>query len=276
MEYVFKRSYRGPVRLVILDWAGTTVDYGCFAPAVVFIEVYRQRGAEITIEQARRPMGLHKRDHIRAISQMDEVAAAWEQAYGRPVTEQDVDDMFADFQPLQLQCLADYADLIPGTLETVASLRKMGMLIGSTTGYFTEAVELLKEEAAKRGYVPDSSVSATQVRAGRPQPWMVVQNMINTGVYPPEAVVKVDDTKPGIGEGLNANVWTIGLAKTGNEVGLTLDQINGLDADSLARKLETARDGLAMAGAHYVVDGISDIVAVIEDINIRLARGDRP
>ena len=113
MEYVFKRSYRGPVRLVILDWAGTTVDYGCFAPAVVFIEVYRQRGAEITIEQARRPMGLHKRDHIRAISQMDEVAAAWEQAYGRPVTEQDVDDMFADFQPLQLQCLADYADLIP-------------------------------------------------------------------------------------------------------------------------------------------------------------------
>jgi len=215
MEFVYRRSYRGPVKLVILDWAGTTMDYGCYAPAVVFIEVYRRHGVEITMKQARRPMGLHKRDHIKAISQMEEVAEAWTQVHGRPVTEQDVDDMFIEFQPLQLACLADYADLIPGTLETVAALRERGIAIGSTTGYFFEAMELIKEEAARRGYVPDSSVCATQVPAGRPHPWMVLQNMFNTGIYPPEAVVKVGDTKPDIGEGLNAGVWTVGLAKTG-------------------------------------------------------------
>jgi phosphonoacetaldehyde hydrolase len=276
MEYVYRRSYRGPVKLVILDWAGTTMDYGCYAPAVVFVEVYRRRGVEITMEQARRPMGLHKRDHIQAISQYDDVAALWQQVHGRPVTNQDVDAMFADFQPLQLQCLADYADLIPGTLETVAALRERGILIGSSTGYFAEAMELLKDEAARRGYVPDSSVCATQVPAGRPQPWMVLQNMFNTGVYPPEAVVKVDDTKPGIGEGLNAGAWTVGLAKTGNEVGLNLEEIRSLEPQALARKLAEARDGLAKSGAHYVVDGITDILPVIDDINARLARGERP
>ncbi len=276
MEFSYRRFYRGPVKLVILDWAGTTMDYGCYAPAVVFIEVYRRQGVEITMGQARRPMGLHKRDHIKAISQMEEVAAAWKKTHGRRITEKDVDDMFADFQPLQLQCLADYADLIPGTRETVAGLRERGILIGSSTGYFTEAMELLKEEAAKRGYVPDSSVCATQVPAGRPQPWMVMQNMFNTGIYPPEAVVKVDDTKPGIGEGLNVGAWTVGLAKTGNEVGLSLEEIDALDPEILESKLTSAREGLAKSGAHYVVDGISDILPIIDDINARLARGERP
>jgi phosphonoacetaldehyde hydrolase len=276
MEFNYQRSYRGPIKLVVLDWAGTTLDYGCYAPAVVFIQVYQRVGIEITMEQARGPMGLHKRDHIKAISQIPEIAKRWHDDHGRLFTEEDIDTMFDDFKSLQLACLSDYADLIPGTLETVAELRKQDVLIGSTTGYFTEAMELLKEEAAKRGYMPDSSVCATQVPAGRPQPWMIFQNMLNTGVYPPEAVVKIDDTKPGIDEGLNAGTWTIGLAKTGNEVGLNLEEIQALDPERLMRKLEQAREGLAKSGAHYVVDGIADVVPLIDDINMRLARGEHP
>ena len=276
MEFVFRRSYRGPVKLAILDWAGTTLDYGCYAPAVVFIQVYERKGTEITMEQARRPMGLHKRDHIKVISQMEEVASGWQAVHGQPTTEQDIDAMFADFQPLQLECLADYADIIPGTLETVAALRERGILIGSTTGFFTEAMELLKVEAAKQGYVPDSSVCATQVPAGRPHPWMVLQNMFNTGVYPPEAVVKIGDTKIDISEGLNAGSWTIGLAETGNEVGLNLEEINALDPEIRERKVANARVELAKMGAHYVVDAIGDVMPLIDEINARLGRGERP
>ena len=276
MQFTYHREYRGPIKMVVLDWAGTTMDYGCYAPAVVFIQVYERKGVSITMEQARRPMGLHKRDHIKAISQDSEVAAQWQAVHGRSITEDDIDAMFADFQPLQLACLADYADLIPGTLDTVAWLRKQGITIGSTTGYFDAAMELLKKEAAERGYAPDSSVCATQVPAGRPQPWMVLQNMFNTRIYPPEAVVKVDDTKPGISEGLNAGTWSVGLAKTGNEVGLNLEEINALDPDDLQRRVEKARVELAKMGAHYVVDEISELPAVIDDINARLARGERP
>ncbi len=252
------------------------MDFGCFAPAVVFIEVYKRKGVEITMQQARLPMGLHKRDHIRAISLIPEVREKWQSVHGRTVREDDIEAMFAEFQPLQLACLADYAELIPGTLETVASLRDRDIVIGSTTGYFTEAMELLKKEAAQRGYVPDSSVCATQVPAGRPEPWMVLQNMFNTGIYPPEAVVKVDDTKPGIAEGLNAGTWTIGLAETGNEVGLNLEELEALDPEVRRRKVETARLELAKMGAHYVVDRIAEVPEVIDQINMRLARGERP
>lgn len=277
MDFVYRRSYRGPVKMVIFDWAGTTLDYGCYAPAVVFIEVYKRRGVEITMEQARRPMGLKKLDHIRAISQQDEVAAEWKRVHGRECTEADVQDMFEnDFVPLQVACIADYSKLIPGTVETVNELRSRGIKIGSTTGYFTEAMEINLREAKKQGYVPDTNVCASDVPAGRPEPWMVLSNMQQGRVFPPEAVVKVDDTKPGISEGLNAGTWTIGLSKTGNEVGLNEEELAALSAEEVRRKVARAADGLAKMGAHYVVESIVDVPPIITEIEQRLKMGDRP
>ena len=168
MTFTYQRRYRGPVQLVILDWAGTTMDYGCYAPAVVFVEVYKRNGVEISMEEARQPMGAHKLGHIRKISRIPSVARRWQEVHGRPCTEEDVQAMFAEFVPLQLDCLAQYAELIPGTLEVVAELRKRGIKIGSTTGYTREMMDLLLSEAARRGYEPDSTVCATDVPAGRP------------------------------------------------------------------------------------------------------------
>lgn len=277
MDFVFRRSYRGPVKMVIFDWAGTTLDYGCYAPAVVFVEVFKRHGVEITMEQARRPMGLKKLDHIRAISQQDEVAAEWERVHGKKCTEADVQQMFEkDFVPLQVACIADYSELIPGTVETVNELRRQGMKIGSTSGYFTEAMEINRREAKKQGYVPDTNACASDVPAGRPEPWMVMLNMQQGRVFPPAAVVKVDDTKPGIAEGLNAATWTIGLAKTGNEVGLNQQELQVLSVEEVKRKVAQAEDGLARAGAHYVVESISDVPDIIAEIERRLRMGDGP
>lgn len=277
MDFVYRRSYKGPVKLVILDWAGTTLDYGCYAPAVVFVEVFKRRGVEITMEQARRPMGLKKVDHIRAISQQDEVAKLWKQVRGKQCTEADVQDMFEkDFVPLQVACIADYSELIPGTVETIDELKGRGIKIGSTTGYFTEAMEINLREAKKQGYDPDVNVCASDVPAGRPEPWMVLSNMQQARIFPPEAVVKVDDTKPGISEGLNAGTWTVGVAKTGNEVGLNQQELAALSAEEVIRKVNRAADGLAKMGAHYVVESITGLSAIISEIEQRLKMGDRP
>ena len=277
MDFVYTRTYRGPIKAVLLDWAGTTMDYGCYAPAVVFIEVFKRKGVEISMAQARAPMGLHKRDHIRAISNMDDVAAAWQRAHGRECTEDDVVDMFENhFKHLQVACIARYAKLIPGTLDTLAALRAKGIKIGSTTGYFQEAVDIIVVEAARQGYAPDSTVCATQVAAGRPYPWMVMQNIMNLQVFPPAAVVKVGDTLPDIDEGLNAGTWTIGLAKTGNEVGLNEEEIEKLSPEEFHEKLTRARTRLAQAGAHYVVDTIAEVPAVVDRIEDRLKAGDCP
>lgn len=276
MEFVFRRSYRGPLKAIILDWAGTTVDYGCFAPAVVFVEVYKRKGITITLEQAREPMGTHKKVHIEMISKIDAVRKMWNTRYGRNPNEDDIEAMFQDFVPLQLACLAQYADLIPGTLEAVASFRKRSLKIGSTTGFPEEMMRLLVSEAGKRGYVPDSSVCATQVPAGRPHPWMCLQNAFNLGIYPMESFVKVGDTLPDIGEGLNAGMWTIGLAKTGNEMGMTEQEIAALEPEVLKAKLDRAYQRLHQAGAHYVVDSISGVDPILDEIHARLARGERP
>jgi phosphonoacetaldehyde hydrolase len=276
MDFVFQRSYRGPLRAVLLDWAGTTLDYGCFAPAVVFMQVYQRKGVEISIEEARAPMGAHKRVHIARISQDENVARRWESVHGRKPEECDIEEMFRDFIPLQLACLADYADLIPGTLEAVAEFRRRGLKIGSTTGYTEEMTNVLAAEAARRGYSPDATVCATQVPAGRPHPYMCLQNAILLQTYPMEAFVKIGDTLPDIAEGLNAGMWTIGLAKTGNELGMTEKQVAAADPAILDARLARAYQRMSQAGAHYVVDGISDVMPALDDINRRLARGERP
>jgi phosphonoacetaldehyde hydrolase len=276
MEFYFQRSYRGPLKAILLDWAGTTMDYGCYAPAVVFMQVYERKGVPISMDEARAPMGAHKKVHLRKISQQEAVRERWTQTHGRAPNEDDVEAMFQDFVPLQMNVLAEYADLIPGTLDAVREFRARSFKIGSTTGYTREMMGLLQSEAAKRGYVPDSTVCATDVPEGRPAPYMCLQNMLNLQVYPPEAIVKVDDTLPGIEEGLNAGMWTIGLAKTGNEIGLNAQEIAQLPSDELHARLQRAYTRMAQTGAHYVVDGIWDVPAVLDEIGARLRRGERP
>jgi phosphonoacetaldehyde hydrolase len=269
-------NFTGPLRAIILDWAGTTMDYGCYAPAVVFLDVFERQGVPITMAEARVPMGAHKRVHIAAIARLPSVAERWKAARGKPCTEADVDAMFADFVPRQLACLAMYADLVPGTVEAVASFRARGLKIGSTTGYTTEMMEILVAEAKARGYSPDATVCASDVPYGRPEPWMCLENAKRLRVYPPRAIVKVGDTLPDMEEGVDAGMWTIGLAKTGNEMGMRPNEIAALEPRELEAKLTRARERLRGAGAHYVVDSIAEVLPVLDEIDARLARGDKP
>lgn len=276
MTFTYQRRYRGKIQAVLLDWAGTTMDFGCMAPAVVFVEVYKRKGVPITMEEARAPMGAHKRVHIAKISQLDSVRRRWQEKHGRLPDDSDVEAMFADFVPLQLECLSEYSELIPGTLDVVKAIRKRGCKIGSTTGYMTEMMKINLRDAAKQGYVPDSTVCASEVPAGRPYPYMCLQNMINLGVSPVEACVKIDDTRPGVEEGLNGGMWTIGLAVSGNEVGLPLKEWKKLPKAEQERMRQGAYTRMRQTGAHYVVDTIADILPCLDDIDARLARGERP
>lgn len=274
----YNRRYKGPVKLVILDWAGLTLDYGCYAPAVVFIEVFKRKGIEISMEQARGPMGRFKRDHIKCILEWyPDVAAKWKENFGRNWTDEDVDDMFENlFKPIQLEVIRNYSKLIPGTLETVEWMRERGIKIGSTTGYFKEATQINLEEAIKQGYKPDATFCSDDVPEGRPSPWMVMRNMMETRVFPPEAVVKVDDTVVGVEEGLNAGTWAVGVSKTGTLVGLNEEEIKKMSPEELKAKIEAANDKFRRAGAHYVIEGISQLPQVILGIEERLKRGEKP
>jgi phosphonoacetaldehyde hydrolase len=269
-------TYRGPVKAVIFDWAGTTVDFGCCAPASVFVEVFRRRGITLTIEEARGPMGMHKRDHIRALLALDPIAAQWSQRHGRSPNNADLDALFEEFVPLQIEAIRRHADLIPGTLECVAALRERGIRIGSTTGYNDAMMAALIPETTRAGYRPDAIVCVSDVPEGRPAPWMALEAAKRVGAYPVSAIVKVGDTPADVAEGLNAGMWTIAVVEHGNEVGLSQSELAGLDPVKRDARLARARERLRVASAHDIAETIADVPGIVDTINARLARGERP
>jgi phosphonoacetaldehyde hydrolase len=268
--------YSGPVKAVILDWAGTTVDHGSLAPVRVLQEVFAGRGVPISEEDARRDMGVLKKDHIRKILFSPSVSARWRDVAGHDPAETDVESLFARFVPLQLECLVKYSTVIDGVAETVARLRKGGIRIGSTTGYTHAMLELVLEPAARQGYAPDCAVTPDDVGAGRPHPWMIFANAIRLHVEPLAAIVKIGDTPVDIEEGLRAGVWTIGVARTGNMLGLSVEDLAALAPAEKASRIEKARSQLVAAGAHEVIDAVADCEPAIDAIEARIAKGERP
>lgn len=261
---------------IILDWAGTTVDFGCFAPTTVFIEGFQAHGVTITMREAREPMGKYKRDHIADLLAMPRIAQAWEQVKGNAPDDDDVELLFTEFIPRQLAVLKDYSALIDGVSETIHTLRARDLKIGSTTGYTRAMMEIIAPLAAAQGYAPDVLICPDDAPTGRPAPYMCWQNAMQMGIYPMSSMVKVGDTPSDMAEGVNAGMWTIGITKTGNEVGLSPADLNALSNDALDSVIGIARERLFQAGAHFVCDSVADILPLLDDIEDRLANSERP
>ncbi len=274
--FIRNAPYRGPVRAVVLDWAGTAVDYGCMGPAGVFVDVFNKFTVTVTMEAARRFMGLAKKDHIRSMCRLPSVIEQWKAQHGRPPDESDVDALYAQTEPMMVAAIERHADPVPGLMETVAAFRGQGIRIGSTTGYTAPMVAVLAPAARNKGYAPDAVVCASDVPAGRPYPWMCYLNAVKLQTYPLEAMVKIGDTVSDIQEGLNAGMWTIGVTQSGNELGLDRQQAEALAPDVRRARLNDIEQRFKAAGAHYVADGIWQCAPIIDAINQRLARGEQP
>lgn len=266
------------INALILDWAGTTVDFGSFAPTQIFVEAFQQAfGVEITLAEARVPMGLGKWQHIEALGKLPSVDARWQQKFGRAMNKQDIDAIYAAFMPLQIKKVVDFAAPIAGVTEVIDLLRAEGMKIGSCSGYPRPVMEKLVPAAAAAGYAPDYWVAADDLPVGaRPGPWMALQNVIALGIDDVANCVKVDDSAPGIVEGIRAGMWSVGLAVSGNEFGATWDEYQQMSASEIDTRRQIAAEKLYSAGAHYVVDTLADLPGVIAKINARLNNGERP
>lgn len=277
-NFNYSRSYRGEVQALVLDWSGTLADAYVIAPAVVFVEVFKNQGVEISMLEARGPMGLRKDLHIQELTRDPDIATRWEAIKGKAPDQSDVDAMFADFVPAQLDCLRKYTTLLPGIKDVCLRLQKQGIKIGASTGFVRSMVDILLEDSIKQGFTPDATVAGDEVIHGaRPAPHMVYKNLDLLGVDQIQSVVKVDDTASGVGEALNAGCWGVGVARYSNYLNINSQQEADQMSDAeLARRMAQTRDILLKTGAHYVIDSLADIEAVIADINLRLARGEKP
>ncbi|HJV07270.1 MAG TPA: phosphonoacetaldehyde hydrolase, partial [Chromobacteriaceae bacterium] len=243
---------------VIFDWAGTVVDFGSFAPTQVLIDVFAAIGVPVSMEEARVPMGLAKWDHIQSLGRLPSVAERWRARFGRDMNDADVDELYQRFMPLQVERVGEYSAPIPGAIATVRQLRERGLKIGSCSGYPRVVMDKLLPLAAAAGYSPDHTVATDDLAAGgRPGPWMALDNVLALAVSDVRHCVKVDDTAPGISEGLHAGMWTVGLSASGNAVGLTAAEWAALTPEQQAQKRLPATAMLQVAGAHYVIDTIN-------------------
>lgn len=249
---------------VIFDWAGTTVDYGCFAPVQAFMEIFKSYGIEPTMEETRKPMGMLKWDHIKTMLQMERIGSEFKRIHGREFTDQDVDLMHEKFAENLLGILHNFAEPKAYVVETVQKLREMGVKIGSTTGYTDAMMAIVTKEAAKRGYEPDCwfSPDATN-HVGRPFPYMVFRNMEQLGVSDVRKVMKVGDTISDIKEGKNAGAFTVGIIEGSSEMGLSEEEFLALGEQEKKEKTEAVTRRYLDAGADCVVQDIRGILELI-------------
>jgi phosphonoacetaldehyde hydrolase len=254
------------IRLVVFDWAGTVIDFGCFAPVAAFQDAFAQLGVPVTVAETRAPMGLHKKEHMRVMLREPGLARRWREVHRRESSESDIERLYAIVTPLQIAAAGRHDDLAPGLLDCVAALRSRDIRIGGTTGYFKEAASAAAQTAARQGYRPDASICADDVPVGRPAPFMLFRVMEATGVYPASQVVKIGDTVQDIAEGRNAGAWSVGVTDSSSDMGLTWSEFQRLSPEDRASRRRDIGDKLRAAGAHAVIASLAELPALVDEL----------
>jgi len=254
-------------KAVVFDWAGTVIDFGSFAPMGAFVETFAKFDVEVTIADARKPMGLPKRAHIAAMLAEPHIAGRWKSAHGSLPGEAEIDRVYEVFVPRNVEVVTDYCTLVPGVADVVAYLKQRNIKIGSTTGYTRSIMERVLPLAKAQGFSPENLVCADDLPFGRPTPIGMYKCFLDLMVWPASAVIKVDDTEPGIAEGVAAGCVTVGVALSGNEAGLTVEEFGSLDDIRKTEIRARAGQKLRAAGAHHVIDTVADLPALIDRLS---------
>jgi phosphonoacetaldehyde hydrolase len=256
------------IKTVILDWAGTAVDFGSFAPVRAFIEAFESFGVTPTEDETRAPMGMQKRAHIESMLSGERLSALWLGVNGRAPTKADAGDIYARFEPALFSVLKDHASPLPGLLDVVGRLRDMGVKIGSTTGYTAAMMEIVTARASAAGYAPDCLVCPDEVDGvGRPYPYMLWRNLEKMGILSINETLKVGDTAADMREGKNAGCLCVGVIEGSSMLGLREDELRAFDGAERLSAFEDVRRRYAEAGADFVIENISALPALTESLD---------
>lgn len=263
---------------VIFDWAGTTVDFGVLSQAQIYVDAFKAAcDMEISLEQASVPTGLGPWQHIESLGTNPTIDACWRARFGHSMGYTETRHIYETFVPLQIERAGLYSALIPGVLDVVSDIRKRGLKVGSTSSYPRQVMLRMIDLVAQQGYEPDCTVCSDDLKTGsRPGPWMALDCLRQLHVGAVSHCVKVDDTQSGIEEGLNAGMWTVGVALSSRSAGWSLEEFRKSDDVTRERVRERVSAELRAAGAHFVIDTVADLIPIIDEIQVHLADGQKP
>lgn len=255
------------IEAVIFDWAGTTVDYGSFAPVQAFVEAFQSFGITPTIAEVREPMGMLKWNHIHTMMQMPRITEQWKAVYGRMWEKEDVDAIYEKSESAIFDILDQFSTPKPYVLDAIRELRSRGIKIGSTTGYTDEMMKIVMPAAEAQGYAPDAMFTPNAVNnMGRPYPYMVFKNLEALGISSVRSAIKVGDTAADIREGKNAGMISVGIIEGSSVMGYTEAEYHGLPVEEKATQIQRVREFYQGCGADYVIRNMSELPGLIAKI----------
>ena len=185
--------------------------------------------------------------------------------YGKAWTETDVKKIYELSEKKILEIVDQFAEPKPYVKETIEELRKMGLKIGSTTGYTDEMMEIVVPAAKEAGYEPDCWFSPDSVgKLGRPYPYMIFKNMQALKLKDVSKVMKVGDTVADIKEGKNAGMVSVGIVEGSSVMGLTEEEYNALPEEVKEALYHKVAGTYYAAGADHVVRDIRDILHLVK------------
>lgn len=263
MQDTFERQ---KIKAVVFDWAGTIFDFGSHAPMGAFVKLFAAEGIQISIADARAPMGLPKWHHIEALLQFDHVKDQWLTQHKKTYTINDVNRLYTNFTPINILAVKEHAQFIPGFLEVVAGLRSKNIAIGTTTGYNREIMDSVLSLAKAQGFVPDNLICGDDLPLSRPSPMGMYKTFLDLCIWPSRSVIKVDDTVPGLLEGFHSNCWTVGVIASGNEAGLTLHEWQDLPEPEKVVLRQHVALRLAPGKPDFLIDTVADLPQVLQQI----------
>ena len=255
------------IRVIIMDWAGTAVDYGCFAPVEALAGAFKTSGLSPDIDEIRAPMGLPKREHIEKMLEGERLSEMWLEKRGAPPSARDIGRIYGDFEEALFETLGEYADPLPGVVETVERIRAMGILTGSTTGYTRAMMDIVAPSAREKGYGPDCIVCPEDTMGrGRPYPYMIWRNLERLGAVSIGEALKIGDTASDMEEARNAGCLSVGVIKGSSMLGLSEKELSEKSLSERTLLFDVVRRKYIDAGADYVMESIAYLPELIEEI----------
>lgn len=263
--------------VVIFDWLGTLSNECSIWAAKNFQDAFKHLGLNVTMEEARGPMGLKKQEHAEILLfKTPRILEQFRKVYNRNPNGQDIARLLKLYEGGDV---SGYDQLLPGLVSTQHFIKYvLGFKMGMTTGFDRVVANKFIHPALQQGLLLDSSATSDEVKRGRPFPDGIVKNLrelgLATGIeHAAKTLIKVDDTCVGIEEGRQAGAWTVGVYGTGSYMNVnSLEQIKEMDQDEWILRALNSMSKLSNAHPNFLVPSVNYLPGVIHFINLLKAQ----
>lgn len=166
----------------------------------------------------------------------------------------------------------EHAEVTPGALDSLHSLQRQQI----PCAWLDELPPALSHSLALA--LPEWIKPSTQFATNNPwpSPHACWEALMALNVAQLDGCVLVSGEPRLLQSGLNAGLWTIGLASCGSLCGLAPNEWQALSAQQRELKRGKATVQLFGLGVHSVIDHLGELDTCLADISLRRLKGEKP